>query len=85
MDSLAAVSDQRDPTKDPHVGDVVRGVAANPQVHRGKFAEITVQAIVGNLIATSSTGDNEIRWQIRERWCATDNWLSHWEVLHVAE
>lgn len=76
----------RDPRVDPKAGDVVRGVAAQPTFHVGKFAILTVQAVVGNLVATTSDAAacSEIRWQTKQSWCETNAWIGSWEVLFVA-
>jgi hypothetical protein len=75
----------RDPRTNPKAGDAVRGVWRNPKIHIGPAATLTVQARLGDLVATSSTGGSEIRWQLLSTWCQEDGWLSGWEVLHVAK
>jgi len=74
----------RDPMKDPQPGDKVRCLWALPQVHQGPAAIMTVEARIGDLVATSSTGDGEIRWQKLDKWCELNVWVKGWEVLHVA-
>ena len=76
----------RDPTRNPKSGDVVRGVRRNPGIHIGQLATITVQAVAGNLVGSTSTGtgDKQVLWQRLEDWCQLDAWISHWEVLHHA-
>lgn len=72
------------PLNDPRPGDKLRCVWSR-NVHQGPAATLTVEARIGELIATSSTGDSEIRWQKLDTWCQPNVWIREWEVLHVAE
>ncbi len=79
-------SPNHDPIVNPRVGDKVRGKWRNPSNHVGTQNTLTVQAVVGNLIAvTTSARYNDITWIHILNWCQTDEWTSEWEVLHVAE
>lgn len=75
----------------PLVGDQVQGEWDSARVHFGPMPVITVQARVGNLVATSSNGDapkHEIRWQTIEQWAhmltpGVDVWVKEYRVISV--
>ncbi len=75
----------RDVLTDPQAGDVVQGVWHSPRVHRGVPALITVQARIGNLVATSSDGDKQILWIRLEDFCKPDGWIAQYHVIHTAK
>ena len=76
---------KRDPRFNPKVGDIVRGIWGSPGVHRGTSATLVVEAVCGNLVASSSDGGPDIRWQTINTWCQPDAWIIDWEILHIAE
>jgi len=78
------VEQARDPRTDPQMGDQVRGKWSKDRWHIGPAATLTVEARIGDLVATSSTGDDEIRWQKLNTWCETNVWIVSWEVIHAA-
>ena len=77
------MASERDPRKDPRVGDVVVAVMKSYIPGDGP-APVTVFAVTGELVASGSHfGD--IEWEHREEWCAESAHVKQWKVLHAAK
>jgi hypothetical protein len=70
-----------DPLTDPRPGDVVRHIS---RVIPVPGPHLTVQAVVGNLVAFTSPLSRGINWWTREEWCAESAVTERWEVINVA-
>lgn len=76
---------ERDPRKEPKVWDVVRPIAAL-QKWEVKVTELTVQVVCGNAVGfTVGADERHLDWVTKDGWCAVNDSIIGWEVLHAAD
>jgi hypothetical protein len=70
---------------EPMVGDVVCPIISKEFSNSASAANVTVEAVVGNLVAISSAAEPDVQWIKRDNWMRPNPLVSGWRVIVIVQ